>query len=502
MTTYAVHIQSKKLSTSNPNLKAVGHKGLKSGHSSRVDHRSDVRSRAHLTATPHSASKQTSAQNKPLTDEDLETVLDFSEEEVPYDETGKKCYSRACQKLDVVPSSYILTKLSNSKTIDCKHYGLGPKGTMALSIALVINSRVSSLNLRGNDIGQKGISYIQKMISESHTLTELNISDNKIGSYGAIAIHKMLADNRSLRKLEMSGEEFTNSDAVQLAKSIQDHPELEHVDLSHNNFGDESAALFEEMISENIALQTLDLSWNQFRKEGARQVAKGLKENIYIKDFNFSWNGIGDDGAVEFAKALKVNTVLTSLDLTCCRIGHDGFMKLITSLNLNESLTILKVGKNNIPEEFAEAALAILRNYPALKLETLDLTDCTYSPKFEAHIQNLKDMHRHINILHGYASNYGKNKSDSVADILKEGLECLRDFCKENNVSLVELFERFDSDDSMSVSLQEFQEGLKEAGVPLSLYKIEMFANALDKDGDGEVDYSEMVLQMKTAEQT
>lgn len=70
-------------------------------------------------------------------------------------------------------------------------------------------------------------------------------------------------------------------------------------------------------------------------------------------------------------------------------------------------------------------------------------------------------MHRHVNVPYGYALNYGKNKADSVADILKEGLECLREFCKENNVSLVELFERFDSDDSMSVSLQEFQEGLK-----------------------------------------
>ena len=33
-----------------------------------------------------------------------------------------------------------------------------------------------------------------------------------------------------------------------------------------------------------------------------------------------------------------------------------------------------QIGKNNIPEEFAEAALSLLRSYPALKLETLDMT--------------------------------------------------------------------------------------------------------------------------------
>ena len=89
------------------------------------------------------------------------------------------------------------------------------------------------------------------------------------------------------------------------------------------------------------------------------------------------------------------------------------------------------------------------------------IQDCTFSPKFQDHVDNLNDLHRHLNVLYGYAENYGKNKTDSSADILREGFECLRDYCKDNNVSLVELFEKFDTDSSMSVSLQEFQDGLK-----------------------------------------
>ncbi|XP_052776960.1 leucine-rich repeat-containing protein 74B-like isoform X1 [Mya arenaria] len=470
--------------------------------------RTESRTRAHLTATPHSQKAAGSihggqgSNSAQFKEEDLETVLDFKEDDVPYDETGKRCYSRACRKLDVVPSSYILSKLSNSKTIDCKHYGLGPKGTMALSIALVVNMRVTSINLQGNDIGQRGISYLQKMISESHTITELNISDNKLGSFGASAICRMLQDNRSLIKLQMSGEDFTDSDATLLAKVIQVHPDLEEVDLSHNAFSDISAPLFQEMISENSAIHSLDLSWNQFRMAGAQCIAKGLKENPVIHEFNFSWNGIGDDGANEFAKALKVNSVLTSLDLTCCRVAGNGFMKIITAVNLNESLEHLRVGKNNIPEEIAEAGLSLLRSYPVLKLKTLDLSDCTFSPKFEGHVASLREMHHNIDVLHGYSISYGQNNAGkhSTNDILREGFQCLTDFCKENNVALVELFARFDADNSMSVSLQEFQEGLKESGVPMSLYKMELFAQALDKDGDGEVDYSEMVLQMKQTE--
>ena len=69
----------------------------------------------------------------------LNTCRIFSAEMLPYDETGKRTYAKACEKLGVVPSSSILSKLGNSKTIDCKHYGLGPKGTMALAIALVVS---------------------------------------------------------------------------------------------------------------------------------------------------------------------------------------------------------------------------------------------------------------------------------------------------------------------------------------------------------------------------
>ena len=76
-------------------------------------------------------------------------------------------------------------------------------------------------------------------------------------------------------------------------------------------------------------------------------------------------------------------------------------------------------------------------------------------------MKNLNDMHRHLTVHYGYAENYGKTKTDNSQDILREGFECLKEYCRDNNVSLVELFEKFDADGSMSVSLQEFQDGLK-----------------------------------------
>ena len=95
---------------------------------------------------------------------------------------------------------------------------------------------------------------------------------------------------------------------------------------------------------------------------------------------------------------------------------------------------------------------------------------------------SLTDLHRHVTVTYGYTSNYGKQKKNGTVEILREGLECLRDFCRENNVSLVELFERFDTDNSMTLTLQEFQEGLKV--LPIQNYDI--YNNVI-----GLVDYTE-----------
>jgi len=62
----------------------------------------------------------------------------FTVKTLPYDETGKRTYERACKKLGVVPSSTCMKKLANVTTLDMKNYGLGPKGTMAVAIAMVV----------------------------------------------------------------------------------------------------------------------------------------------------------------------------------------------------------------------------------------------------------------------------------------------------------------------------------------------------------------------------
>lgn len=67
----------------------------------------------------------------------------------------------------------------------------------------------------------------------------------------------------------------------------------------------------------------------------------------------------------------------------------------------------------------------------------------------------------------------------------------LKDYVKSKNLRLLDLFNQFDKDKSMSVSRDELKQGFKSINLPLSDKQLDGFIRALDIDGDGEIDYNE-----------
>mgnify|MGYP001795140951 CR=1 FL=1 len=60
-----------------------------------------------------------------------------SEGKEEYDITGKTAYIQACIQSKVVPASCFLRNMQASE-VNFKHHGLGPLGTKALAVALVV----------------------------------------------------------------------------------------------------------------------------------------------------------------------------------------------------------------------------------------------------------------------------------------------------------------------------------------------------------------------------
>ncbi|XP_076441392.1 uncharacterized protein LOC143280576 [Babylonia areolata] len=426
-------------------------------------------------------------------EDDLETVLDVSEKLMPYDESGKRTYERACKKVGVTPASNCLRNLEMSANLDLQYYGLGPKAIIPVAMALMINNSVTQLNLEGNGLGAEGISYIQKMMEDNNCILDINVAGNQLLSRGADCIASMLTKNKTITHLNLSDNGFVDADATCLAKAIENHPRLSALNISHNNFGDQSAHSFSHMMAENGCLQEVDLSWNHFRGRGAQMLGKGLAENISVKVLNLSWNGVEDEGAMALGKSLTQNGVLQELDISCNRVSPQGFLDLLKALGRNDTLETLRIGKNNISDAGAEMAVDLLKKMHHVNLKLLDLSDVILSNAINPRIEEMQTVHPDLKIVYGYTDSYGKRKLRSY-DMVSEAIEIMQTYCQMQGITLVEMFARFDADGSMSVTHAEFREGLKDAKIPLSPLHIDKLIESLDQDGDGEIDFSELVI--------
>lgn len=426
-------------------------------------------------------------------EDDLETVLDTNESIPPYDETGKRTYERACRKVGVTPVSNCLRNLEYSQALDLQYYGLGPRSVIPVAMALMINNQITNLNLQGNCLTAKGVVYIQKMMEDNNVIVDINLAANDLRSEGAECIANMLKVNKKITHLDISANGFVDCDAMKLTKAVENHPRMSVLNLSHNTFGDKSAHHFAHLLSENVSLQELNLSWNHFRGKGAQVLAKGLSENHGLKVLDVSWNGFEDEGALAMARALAHNGVLVELDLACNRLTPQGFLDLVKALGKNDTLQVLKVGKNNISDAGAEMAVDMMKKMSSLNLQLLDLSDVILANTIGLRLEELAAVHPELQVRHGYTDSYGKRKLKAY-DMVDEALEIIQHYCQQHNLSLVDLFAKFDADGSMSVTHDEFRQGLREAKIPLSSLHVDKLIDQLDQDGDGEIDFGELVI--------
>lgn len=65
----------------------------------------------------------------------------------------------------------------------------------------------------------------------------------------------------------------------------------------------------------------------------------------------------------------------------------------------------------------------------------------------------------------------------------------LRNFIEKHHIKLIDFFNKFDKDGSMSVTRDEFKKGILELGVRFTQEEIDQLINELDPDGDGEINY-------------
>ncbi|XP_052800738.1 leucine-rich repeat-containing protein 74A-like isoform X2 [Mya arenaria] len=427
-----------------------------------------------------------------------------SDQTTTYDHTGKTSYIDTCKRLGVVPASYFLRHMQD-RQLSMRHHGLGPAGMRALAESLTSNSSVIELDLSDNWLGPQGGIAVFEMLKENCFITELNLSDNRLGSECAADLSAILQQNVTLTHVTLAGNDFDDHSAPYLAEAIMNTTKVQYLDLSHNQLGEVSGLILGPAIADNTCIKELDLSWNCFRRKGAVAITQGIKNNVYMKKMNLSWNGFGLDGAVGLQDALKGNSVLQELDISNNRITPEGAVVIGKGLSVNETLTTLKMGKNPMQSAGCYGICAAILRNPNCVLKVLDFSDILVNKDFEEVYGQVREQIPDIRMTHGGMEPPPKPKA-KVHPMTK-----LVNYIEKHELRLVDFFNKFDKDGSMSVTHEEFLEGIetarlalkkhaqlmslgKETGIKLSEEEIEVLLDELDRDGDGEINYNELVV--------
>merc|ERR1712032_635861 len=178
------------------------------------------------------------------------------------------------------------------------------EGGAAIAKALVMNSTVTSINLKSNDLGPGAGEAFAKVIKANGPLTSLDLSENKLANPGTSALVEALPAN------------FT----------------IAHLDLGDNELTPGLGACISEALQANSTITSID-----FRK------------NYYL----------GHTDAIEIAKTLEVNTTITRLNLSFCMslTEEDATIQESDSPSIRKRKEALMRGR--------EAAFITLRAVPA-----------------------------------------------------------------------------------------------------------------------------------------
>jgi hypothetical protein len=134
---------------------------------------------------------------------------------------------------------------------------LGEVGAAAIADALRVNTTLTELNLRGNDVGEEGAKALADALKVNTTLTELDISCDYMGDEGAKALADALKINKTVTKLILFAYNITEEGEKALLEALRVNETLTSLSFSCTEGGMDIQA--RDLLERNKQLKRLKL---------------------------------------------------------------------------------------------------------------------------------------------------------------------------------------------------------------------------------------------------
>ncbi|KAK2160912.1 hypothetical protein LSH36_125g07038 [Paralvinella palmiformis] len=211
-------------------------------------------------------------------------------------------------------------------------------------------------------------------------------------------------------------------------------------------------------VADGLSDPTLRISNTSLGSSGIEACAVALVNNKSITTLKLGWNGFSKDGSMAMARALLKNSTLRHLDLTNNRISLDCLIYLVKGIKVNSTLRILKLGLNPLTSDGATYIMdAILRNI-SVTLEELDMEGQTVNHMFLAKLDRMREKRPFI-VHHGIVIQQDDIATDTECFLDENPMSILVEYIKQNNLRLVDLFKKLDTDNNFYLTRDDLRNG-------------------------------------------
>ena len=336
-----------------------------------------------------------------------------------------------------------------------------------IKFTLGITAAVMSMNMQPV-LGNTEISLPQAISRlQKNTIRKFKMVNGFIGIETATDLRVALLRNTSLKELTLRGMHIKDKHAIEILKAIKNNKFLTVLDLSSNFISDEPLFVLPEI---RCHLQIFDLSNNIISAEGAIKISEAVKNYPDLRIFNVSGNAIGDEGAIKISEAVKNCPNLKIFNVSRNSIRDEGLTKALQVAQDLLELEELNLGFNSVenPVSMQENVAAFIEANTPLKkliLNNNDIDDGIVKSMCEALAKN---THIEILFLNGNVITFeglkficdifGKNSSLKIVSLcfnfIKE--EDLEELCNHDWVRR-SLAQEFSEDQELNPDLQDLR---------------------------------------------
>ncbi|XP_046676746.1 leucine-rich repeat-containing protein 45-like isoform X2 [Homalodisca vitripennis] len=190
--------------------------------------------------------------------------------------------------------------------------------------AMIDVSKCGELDIAGMSVTSQMCDILSKVLIQSKDICRLNVSDCLLPPQGLSLILATIHQTR-IHTLQLKGNNIGGPAVYKLSRMLSLSKHIKNLGLEWNNLGlcSEGMAEFCSVLAANHNLEVLDLRNNQLDPQCAGLLAAALRKNTSLRALDLRWNAMEQAGGQSFLTALQTNKTLTILKLQGNSISND-----------------------------------------------------------------------------------------------------------------------------------------------------------------------------------